>query len=154
MADEGAEDADIIGGAEGALKKTVSMELLDPLAVEDISLAAGDVLDMTGVDEEDLKTALVEDFKDGDPVDTSGFHGHSVDATGQEPIGQSMQGTSICLEGSDGLGATVFGHSGIDLGRADVETGSIEVNLLESLKLDYFLLLDLLCHCENLLFYT
>jgi len=157
MADEGAEDADIISGAEGALEEAVSVELLDPLAVEDIGLAAGDVLDVSGVDEEDLKTAFIEDFKDGDPVDTSGLHGHGVDATGQEPIGQGMQGTGIGLEGPDGLGTTVFRHSGIDLSRSDVETGGVEIDLLESLKLDDFLLLGFLgfsCHCKNLLFYT
>jgi len=157
MADEGAEDADIISGAEGALEEAVSVELLDPLAVEDISLAAGDVLDVSGVDEEDLKTAFIEDFKDGDPVDAGGLHGHGVDATGQEPIGQSMQGTGIGLEGPDGLGTTVFRHSGIDFRGADVETGGVEIDLLEGFEVDDFLLLGFLvlsCHCKNLLFYT
>ena len=101
--------------------------MLDPLAVEDVGLATGDILDVTGVDEEDLKAALLEDLKDGDPVDAGGLHGHGVDATGQEPIGQSMQGTGIGLEGPDGLGTTVFRHSGIDLSRADVETGGIDL---------------------------
>ena len=103
------------------------MQLLDPLAVEDVGLATGDILDVTGVDEEDLKATLLEDLKGGDPVDAGGLHGHGVDATGQEPIGQSMQGTGIGLEGPDGLGTTVFRHSGIDLSRADVETGGIDL---------------------------
>jgi hypothetical protein len=68
-----------------------------------------------------------------------------------------MQGTGIGLEGPDGLGVTVFGHSGIDFGRTDVETGGVEIDLLEGFKLDDFLLLGFLafsCHCKNLLFYT
>jgi hypothetical protein len=157
MAGEGTEGADTIGGAEGALKKAVRVELLDPLAVEDVGLATWDILDVSGVDEDDFKAAFIEDFKDGDPVDAGGLHGHGVDATGQEPIGQSMQGTGISLEGPDGLGATVFRHSGIDFGRADVETGSIEIDLLEGFKVDDFLLLGFLgfsCHWKNLLFYT
>jgi hypothetical protein len=157
MADEGAEDADIIGGAEGALKQTVSVELLDPLAVENVGLATWDILDMAGVDQENLKTALVEDFVDRDPIDAGGLHGHGVDAAGLEPISQVMQGTGIGLEAPDGLCATAFGHSDIDLGRTDVETGSVEIDLLEGFKLDDFPLFDFLafsCHCKNLLFYT
>jgi hypothetical protein len=45
------------------------VELLDPLAIEDVRLAAGDVLDVAGVDEKDLEAALFEDIIDRDPVD-------------------------------------------------------------------------------------
>ena len=156
MADESAEGADIIGGAEGALKQAVGVELLDPLAVEDIGLATGNILDVTGVDQEYLKAALVEDFVDGNPIDASGLHSHGVDAAGLEPISQGMQGTGVGLEAPDGLCATAFGHSDIDFGRTDVETGGVEIDLLEGFELDDFLLLGFLafsCHCKNLLVY-
>ena len=46
------------------------MQFLQPLAVEDIRLAARDVLDVAGIDQVDLETAGFQDFKEGNPVDT------------------------------------------------------------------------------------
>lgn len=66
------------------------MKLLDPLAVESVGLAAGDVLDVTRVDQVNLETSFFEDFVDGNPVDAGGLHGHGVDAASVEPVGQSM----------------------------------------------------------------
>ena len=70
MAHQGTQGADVFCRAEGGTEKAVGMKLLDPLAVEDVGLAAGDVLDMTGVDEEDFKAPCFQDIIAGNPVDT------------------------------------------------------------------------------------
>jgi hypothetical protein len=38
------------------------MELLDPLAVEDVGLLTGDVLELAGVDQVDLEAACFQQF--------------------------------------------------------------------------------------------
>ena len=90
VADEGAQGADVFGGTEGGAEEAVGVKLLNPLAVEDVGLAAGDVLDVTRVDQVNLETLFFEDFVDGNPVDAGGLYGHGVDATGVEPVGQRM----------------------------------------------------------------
>jgi hypothetical protein len=67
------------------------MELLDPLAVDDVGLAAGDILDVTRVDEHDVDAARLEDLVEGDPVDAGGFHGDGGHAARGEPVGQTME---------------------------------------------------------------
>jgi hypothetical protein len=44
------------------------MQLLQPLAIKDVALSAGNILDMTGVDQSDFKTMALKEFKDRNPV--------------------------------------------------------------------------------------
>ena len=62
------------------------MQLLDPLTVHDIALAARHILDMRAVDEHDLKSGGFEDFVERDPIDARSFHGHGLDAVCQEVV--------------------------------------------------------------------
>jgi hypothetical protein len=47
------------------------MQLLQPLAVQNVALSAGNILDMTGVDQSDFKAMTFKDFKDRNPVNAS-----------------------------------------------------------------------------------
>ena len=79
------------------------MELLDPLAILDIAFATGHIFEVMGIDQFDLKAAVIEDFKNGDPIDAGRFHGHGIDAAFTQPVGQGMQVNGKGLETSDGL---------------------------------------------------
>ena len=67
------------------------MEILQPLAILHVALASGDVLDVAGIDQADLKTAILEDLEQGDPVDSGRLHRHGGDAAVFEPVGQSLE---------------------------------------------------------------
>jgi hypothetical protein len=58
-------------GPEATTKQTDAVQLLDPLAVQDVGLAPRDVLDVPGVDEHDLEAAILENLEDRDPVQAS-----------------------------------------------------------------------------------
>lgn len=66
------------------------MEILEPLAVEDVSFAAGDIFDVSGVDQTYLEASFFQDLEQGDPIDAGGLHRDGLDLAGSEPIGQSM----------------------------------------------------------------
>ena len=66
---EGAEGADRSGGAEAAAQEPDTVEFAEPRTILDVALAAGDVFDVAGVDEQDLQAPRFEDVVDRDPVD-------------------------------------------------------------------------------------
>ena len=131
LADESPEGADLWGGDERAAEEAVGVELLDPLAIEDIGLLAGDILDVSGIDDEDLKTVLFEDFEGRDPVDAGGFHSNGGDLGFFEPVSEGMEIGGESGKLPDGSVETAFGDSGPNLLIADIETGSVEIDLFE-----------------------
>ena len=107
------------------------MQLLDPLAVEDVALASGNSLDVAGVDEEHLDAALFEDLVEGNPVDARGLHGDGVDATRLEPVGQRDELVREALELAHGLFVPIIGDRDPVALAPDVDSGGVEVDLLE-----------------------
>ena len=80
VAPVGAQDADLVGRAEGGGQEAVAVELLQPLAILDVGFAAGQVLDVAGVDQADLEAVGLQDLADRDPVDAGRLHRHRGDA--------------------------------------------------------------------------
>jgi hypothetical protein len=66
------------------------VQLLQPLGVVDIGLAAGNLGVLGGVGE-DAGEGLLEDVEDGPPVHTGALHRHVGDAVGLEPIPQRQE---------------------------------------------------------------
>ena len=65
-AEVGAQREDRPGEAEAAAQQADTVQLPQPLAVLDSALAAGAVLDVVGVDEQDFEAPGFEDLVDGD----------------------------------------------------------------------------------------
>ena len=131
MAQQRAEGEDRGGGPEAAAQQADTVELAQPLTVLDIALAAWHVLDVAGIDEQDLEPTRLEDVVDRDPVDAGGFHGHTGDATGDEPVGQPLE---VGREGPERLhrGRIPIGWDGHEMfGRATVDAGGIDLQALE-----------------------
>ena len=128
---EGAQGEDGPGGAKAAAQEPDTVELAQPLTVLDIALAAGDVFDVPGVDEQDLETPRFEDVVDRNPVDPGGFHGDAGDATRDEPVGQALEVRGEGPEGLDGGRVPIGRHGDVVLGRAAVDTGDIDLNPVE-----------------------
>ena len=60
VAGEVSQGQDFLGGAEGFLKQSGSVELLEPLGVADVCLLARHSFDMAGVDQEDFDARTFE----------------------------------------------------------------------------------------------
>jgi hypothetical protein len=71
----------MVGGAE----KPDGMEVLQPLAISDVGLAARHVLDMTGVDQANAKATVFQDLKERNPENPHRFHNDAFDAALLEP---------------------------------------------------------------------
>ena len=138
LADEGPEGADLWGGDERAAQEAIGVELLDPLAIEDIGLLARDILNVAGIDDENLKTVLFEDFKGRDPVDAGGFHCDGSDLGLLEPVSEGMEISGESGEFPDGSVETAFGDGGPNLIVTDIETGGIEIDLFERVERNDF----------------
>ena len=76
-----AQGDDRIGGAEAAAQQPQDVEVAEPLTIRDVALAAGDVLHVPRVDEDDVEAARLENLEDRNPVDAGGLHRHVRDAT-------------------------------------------------------------------------
>ena len=131
VAHEGAEGEERSGGAEAAAQQADTVEFAEPLTVLDVALAAGDVFDVAGVDEQDLQPAGFEDVVDRDPVDPGGFHGDAGDATGDEPIGEAFEVGGERPEGLDGRGVPIGRDRHIVLAGAAVDAGDIDLDAVE-----------------------
>lgn len=70
---------------EGLRQQSVAVELLYPLAVADVALASGRVLDVLRMDEADLEALTFQPFVGPKPLDARGLHGHLVHPARLEP---------------------------------------------------------------------
>ena len=123
-------------GTKGALQETIGVQLLDPLTIQGVRLAPGNILDVVGIDQQYFKPTHLQNLKDGYPEHGGTLHRHRLHPALLQPIGQSMQFTGEGLEAADRLLSSLFRHGHPNLRRTDVQPGSIEVDLLESFQLD------------------
>src|SRR5574341_83526 len=75
LALEGAEPGDGLAGAEGAPEQPAAVQQLEPLTVADVALPPRDLVELAGVDEEDLEAPRLQELVNGDPVDGRALHG-------------------------------------------------------------------------------
>ena len=80
-----AQSAHLDIGWKRAAQQAQTVQLLNPLAIQHVTLATRYVLEVPPVDQKHLKAAGFEHFKDRNPIDAGGFHRHRVDATGGRP---------------------------------------------------------------------
>jgi hypothetical protein len=87
MSPKGAESTDVLRGTVGGSEKSDGVEVLKPLAIGDIGLAARHVLDVTGVDQANTKATVFQNLKERNPENTRGFHNYAFAAALLEPVG-------------------------------------------------------------------
>ena len=61
--------ADLLFRPERSAQQTYRMQILQPLAIDDIALAPGYMLDMLRIHQAHLKASLFQDLKQRHPVD-------------------------------------------------------------------------------------
>ena len=114
-----------------AAQEPDAVQFADPLAVGDIALAAGHVLEMPGVDEQHLEAARLEDLVDRDPVDAGGFHRHARHATGASASRPGAADRSVkVVNDCTGLRVAIGRHGDVMLGRAAVDPGDVRIDAI------------------------
>jgi hypothetical protein len=68
------------------LEEAAGVEGLNPFAIGSVGFAAGDALELTGVDEEDFDAVGIEEFEERNPVDAGAFEGSGDDIGLLEPV--------------------------------------------------------------------
>ena len=116
-----------IGRTKRPLKQAVGHELLQPLAVQHVGLAARDVLDVARVDQQHGEAARLQQFKQRNPVHARGFHGDRVDAASHEPVGQGIEVDREAGKLTYRFIVPVGRHGDIVGGAADVDAGGVGV---------------------------
>jgi hypothetical protein len=128
VAQVGAQRGQLALGPETGPEPTVLVQPPQPLGVADVSLAAGHVLGIPGVDQHHLEAMLLEDLVDRNPVDPGGLHGDRPHAAAREPFRQALQITRTGAEAAHGLAIPVGWdrrnvHSGTDIDGCGVRVG-------------------------------
>ena len=133
----GAQGADGVLRSESAREQPEAHQLLQPLAVQHVGFAARDILDVPGIDQIDREAARFQEFEEGNPIDTGRFHGHRVNAAGDQPVGQPLQVIGETLEFPDRLVVPVRGHRHIVARRTDINPRRIRVGQFQNRSLAY-----------------
>src|SRR5215204_6871285 len=103
------------------------MQILDPLAIGDIALAARHVPYMLGVDEENLETPCFENLEHGDPEHACGLHCHTPDSAGLKPVGHFVKISGERFESSYWLNRTVWRDGHEHLFSSNINAGRVRV---------------------------
>ena len=105
------------------------MQLLQPLAVQHVGLAAGHVLDAPGVHQHHLEAPFFQHPEQRYPVHAGGLHDHGLHTTLGQPVRQTVQVRRESLELSHRLLRPVGGHRHIVAGSAHVNARRVQVQL-------------------------
>ena len=97
-------------GPEGSRQQSVGVQLLQPLAVQHVSLPTGHVLDAPRVHQHHLKSPLFQHPEQRYPVHPGGFHHHGLHSALRQPLRQAVQVRRVGRELPHRLLRTVLGH--------------------------------------------
>ena len=127
MAEDRTDGANVFGWTKAGAEQADGVQILQPLAVADIGLAAGQIFAMAGIDQADLQPRGFEDLEQRDPVNAGGLHGHGLHPTSPEPIAQLEQIVGEGGEGADRFGIGVARHGHLNEPGADIDAGGVRM---------------------------
>jgi hypothetical protein len=95
LAPERTQHAHLLGRAESPAQQAAGHQLLQPLTVEYVGLAARYVLDVACVDQHRGEAARLQQLEQWDPIHACGFLRHGVDAARHQPIGSRQSAIAL-----------------------------------------------------------
>ena len=131
VAEIGPQNGDRRRGSKTAPQEPDAVQLPEPLAVRDIALAAGDVLHVPRIDEDDVEATALKDLVEGDPIHARGFHRHAGDPTGRQPVRETMQIVGKGLEGPHRRRITIGRDGNVMLGGPAIDAGDMPLDPLQ-----------------------
>ena len=78
-------------GTEASPQQPIAVKALQPGGIADVGFAAGYVLGVTSIHQDDAEAVLLQHFIGRNPVNTGGFHRHAGNAACLEPASHLMQ---------------------------------------------------------------
>jgi hypothetical protein len=118
------------GRDEAGAQEAVLKELRNPFAVLGIGLSAGNLLNVLGVDQQDLE-APFEEVLDGFPEDPRGLHGHVSHLPLSQPIAKGQQISGHRPELPHLLSALPSKDADHDRLLVDVQTGTRRIHQIQ-----------------------
>ncbi len=91
MAQITSQTANILGRVKGSVEQPIAVQLLQPLAIQDVGFAPWHSLQMLGVDQDHLHASHDQLRIQGHPVNPGGLHGHRRDLALPQPLDQLIQ---------------------------------------------------------------
>jgi hypothetical protein len=118
----------LLVGTEGAGEQAERVQLLQPLTIENVGLAARNVLHVLCVHQVDVEPTKLEDVVERNPVNAGGLHCYGIDATGRQPVGERVKIIGKRREPANRPRVAVRRHGDPMFVRTDVDCGGVEVN--------------------------
>src|SRR5881296_2174893 len=125
MPHQGANFAYGVFGAKRGPQQAHRMQILKPLTIEHVRLAAGNVMHMLSIDQMNFNTPRFQNLKQRYPVHSGGFHSHPVHTTLLQPVRQSMKILGKRGKRSHRFRIAIGGYGDKNLRRSDVDTTGI-----------------------------
>src|SRR5437773_8474413 len=91
MTQQRTHSADVLFWPKRRFQQPNRMQILEPLTIQHIGLAARDVTHMLGIDQTNLKPTGLQNLKQGYPIDACRFHRHGIDTALLEPVDEAMK---------------------------------------------------------------
>lgn len=120
-----ADGAHLGGRAEGRTQQPDGMQVLQPLAVLHVGLAAGHVLDVAGIDQANRDAGLFEHLRQRNPINAGRLHRDGVDATLAQPRDERPQLIGERAEAAHARGTAIRWHRHVNLAGTDVGARSV-----------------------------
>jgi hypothetical protein len=107
---------------EGGMQQADRVEILQPLAIQDIGLSAGYILHVPGVDQADRKAPILQDLKQRNPEYACRFHRNSADPARLQPVGERDKIGGERFKAADRFGVPVRRHGDVDFRCPDIDS--------------------------------
>ena len=129
-----AQAPDLPVGPESSRQQAVGVQLLQPLAVQHVGLAAGHILDAPGVHQHHLEAPLLQHPEQRYPVHAGGLRDHGLHTTLAQPVRQTVQVRRESLKLPHRWLLSVGGHRHIVAGGAHIDARRVQVQLGQSCR--------------------
>src|SRR5438128_4626974 len=117
--------ADGLVPAKRGRQQTHRMQILKPLAIEDVGLATGNVMHMLSIDQMDINAPRFQDLKQRYPVHAGRFHSHRVHSALLQPVRQGVQILRKGRKRSHRFGVPIGGYGNKDFRRSNINTAGV-----------------------------
>jgi len=125
---------DPIDGAETPAEQPEDVQISEPFAIGDITLATREVLRVARIDEHYLKAAGLEDLVERDPIYAGGLHRHVRHPTRGEPGGEAVQIPGEGRKGANGGRVAIGWHGDEVFCRATVDAGGVRMQTFQRIR--------------------
>ena len=113
--------------AETAAQQAEDGQVAQPFAVGHVTLSAGDIFHVAGVDQDDVEAARFKNLEHRDPVDPGRLHRHMRDPRRREPVGEPMQIAGEGGERTDRHRIAIRGNRDEMFGRPAIDAGGVRM---------------------------